>query len=370
MAVPFLDLISQYQSIKNEVLSSITEVMSKANFILGHQLLEFENNFASYVECQYAVGVASGLDALKLGLKVLGVGQGDQVITTANSFIASALAINMVGATPVLVDVELDTFNMDPNQLESVINAKTKAIMPVHLYGQPANLDEITKIAKKHDLFLIEDASQAHGARYKGKRVGSFGDLAAFSFYPGKNLGAYGDGGIVTTNNCVLADKLKIYRNYGSARKYYHEVLGENSRLDTIQAAVLNVKLLQLENWNEKRREIARAYHDKLSGIGDIITPKIAPESEHVFHLYVIRTQRRDDLANYLNEKGIGNLIHYPIPIHLQEAYQDYPWQLGDFPHTEQLANEILSLPMYPNLSSEQLDEVVSTITAFYAKYT
>jgi dTDP-4-amino-4,6-dideoxygalactose transaminase len=368
MTVPFLDLGSQYHAIKDDVLSSMTEVMSKANFILGHQVSEFENNFASYVECQYAVGVASGLDALKLGLKVLGIGQGDQVITTANTFIASTLAINAVGATPVLVDVELDTFNMDSNQLESAINTKTKAIMPVHLYGQPVNLDEVMRIAKRYDLFIIEDASQAHGARYKGKRIGSFGDLAAFSFYPSKNLGAYGDGGIVTTNNRVLAEKLRSYRNYGSTKKYYHEVLGENSRLDTIQAVVLNVKLPQLDSWNEKRREVAHAYNDKLSGIGDVITPKIAQESEHVFHLYVIRTKRRDDLAQYLNEKGIGNIIHYPVPIHLQEVYQDYAWQRGDFPHTEQLANEILSLPMYPNLTSEQLDEVVTTIKAFYAK--
>jgi len=368
MAVPFLDLVLQYHAIKDDVLSSMTEVMSKANFILGHQVSEFENNFASYVECQYAIGVASGLDALKLGLKVLGVSQGDQVITTANTFIASALAINAVGATPVLVDVELDTFNMDPNKLESAINAKTKAIMPVHLYGQPVNQDEIMRIAKKYDLSIVEDASQAHGAKYKGKRVGSFGDLAAFSLYPGKNLGAYGDGGIVTTNNQVLAEKLKSYRNYGSAKKYYHEVLGENSRLDTIQAAVLNVKLPQLGSWNEKRREVARVYNGKLSGIGDIITPKMAQESEHVFHLYVIRTKQRDDLAKYLNEKGIGNIIHYPIPIHLQEAYQDYSWQRGDFPNTERLANEILSLPMYPDLTLEQLDEVVTTIKTFYAK--
>ena len=368
MAVPFLDLVSQYHAIKDDVLSGMTEVMSKANFILGYQVSEFENHFASYVECQYAVGVASGLDALKLGLKVLGVGQGDQVITTANTFIASTLAINAVGAIPVLVDVELDSFNMDPNKLESAINAKTRAIMPVHLYGQPVNLDEIMRIAKKYNLSIIEDASQAHGAKYKGKRVGSFGDLGAFSLYPGKNLGAYGDGGIVTTNNRVLAEKLKSYRNYGSAKKYYHDVLGENSRLDTLQAAVLNVKLPQLDSWNEKRGEVARVYNDKLSGIGDIITPKIVQESEHVFHLYVIRTKWRDDLAQYINEKGIGNIIHYPIPIHLQEAYEDYAWQRGDFPNTEQLANEILSLPMYPDLTSEQLDEVVRTVKAFYAK--
>jgi len=365
-SVPLVDLRAQFKNIDGEIRQNINEVLENTNFILGSQVEQFEKAFSSFSECKYGIGVASGLDALRLGLKVLGVGPDDEVITAANTFIATALAISSVGATPVLVDVDPETYNIDPKKIEAAITERTRVLMPVHLYGQPADLDPILKIARGHNLFVIEDASQAHGAKYHDKKVGSFGDIAAFSLYPGKNLGAYGDAGIVTTQGQSLAEKLTTLRNYGSKEKYYHSMLGENSRLDTLQASILNVKLRYLEGWNESRRKVAQIYSEKLKSCGDIITPRVIDKALPVYHLYVIRTKRRNDLMKHLQNKGISTIIHYPVPIHLQEAYRGNGWKEGDFPITETLAGDILSLPMYPELTLEQIDYVIASIYEFF----
>lgn len=366
MNVPFLDLKAQMASIRDEVMAEIEDVLQNTSFILGRQVSEFEAEFAKFCGCSHAVGVASGLDALRLALRALGIGPEDQVITAANTFIATALAVSSVGAKPVLVDVDARSFNVDPERIEEAITARTRAIIPVHLYGQPADMDPILAVARKHKLSVIEDACQAHGALYKGRRAGSLGDIAAFSFYPGKNLGAYGDAGAVTTSNAQLAEKVAVLRNYGSKVKYYHERLGENSRLDTIQAAVLKVKLRYLEQWNEARRRHAKAYVEKLKGVGDLVLPAEMPFARHVYHLFVVRTKKRDALLSHLQKSGVGCIIHYPVPIHLQDAYRGSGWKRGDFPVTEQISNEILSLPMYAELTEAQIEHVAGKIREFF----
>lgn len=368
MKVPFLDLQAASAEVAGEISSAWKTVVDDSNFILGRQVDAFENEFAAYCSCRHAIGVASGLDALKLILRAIDIGPGDEVITAANSFIATALAISSTGAAPVLVDMNDKDFLIDVSALEAAITDRTKAIIPVHLYGQSADMDPIIKLAGKHGLKVIEDAAQAHGALYKGRKCGSLGDAAAFSFYPGKNLGAFGDGGAITTNDAALADRVRMLRNYGSSRRYHHDELGENSRLDTVQAVVLSAKLLRLERWNTCRRQIAEGYAEGLAGIEALRLPRVNEHAEHVFHLYVVRTNRRDELMARLQEKDIGCIIHYPIPIHLQKAYASMGWNPGDFPFSEKAADEILSLPVFPTMTHEQVDYVVNTITDFFGK--
>jgi dTDP-4-amino-4,6-dideoxygalactose transaminase len=366
MKIPFLDLKNQQAELHGEIQAAMNQVLSDCNFVLGKPVADFESSFAAYCGCKYGIGVASGLDALKLILRAMEIGPGDEVITVAHTFIATALAISSVGATPVLVEVDPSTYTMDPKAFEAAITPRTKAVMPVHLYGQTADMNPILEIARKHGLKVIEDACQSHGARCNGLRAGSMGDAAAFSFYPGKNLGAYGDGGAVTTTDPVLADRIRTLRNYGSAKKYYHDELGENSRLDTLQAAVLSVKLKVLDAGNASRRAAAALYTGQLAGVGDMVTPSVRQGSEHVFHLYVIQTARRDDLQRHLLEQGVECLIHYPVPVHLQKAYASKGWKQGDFPLTEQLAGRILSLPVFPGITEEQQKYVTGAIKKFF----
>jgi dTDP-4-amino-4,6-dideoxygalactose transaminase len=366
MKIPFLDLKNQQAELRGEIRAAMDQVLSDCNFILGKPVAEFEEAFAAYCECKYGIGVATGLDALKLILRAMDIGPGDEVITPSHTFIATALAISSVGATPVLTEVDPQTYTIDPSALEAAITVRTKAVIPVHLYGQTADMGPILEIARRRGLKVIEDACQAHGARYNGQAAGSIGDAAAFSFYPGKNLGAYGDGGAVTTNDPVLAQRIRTLRNYGSAKKYYHDELGENSRLDTLQAAVLSVKLKHLDERNKARRAAAALYTEQLKGIGDIITPSVRQGSEHVFHLYVIQTKQRDELQRYLLEQGVECLIHYPVPVHLQKAYGSKHWKQGDFPLTERLAGRILSLPIFPGITGEEIEYVCDSIRMFY----
>lgn len=365
--IPFVDLKTQYQTLKNEVNEAIAGVLEKTNFILGEPVAEFEENFAKFCDAKYSVGVSSGTDALYLALKALGIGEGDEVIVPANTFVATANAVSQVGATPVLADADFQTFNIDLNKLESKITSKTKAIIPVHLYGRMIDMDKLMFIANKYSLPVIEDACQAHGATWNNKPAGSYGLIGCFSFYPGKNLGAYGDAGAVVTSNELIYEKIKMLRNYGSKIKYHHDIIGYNKRLDTIQAAILNVKLKYLNDWNIKRLHNARLYNEKLKDLKEIITPEITDESNRqVFHLYVIRAKERDELLKYLNDNGVQAGIHYPIPIYALEAYANLNLNKSDFAVTEQLSKEIISLPMFAELTAEQIDEVTSLIRNFY----
>lgn len=366
MKVPFLDLPAASASVADEVFTRWKSIVAEADFIFGQEVSDFEQAFADYCDCSHAIGVASGLDALKLILRAMDVGPGDEVVTVANSFIATALAISSVGAVPVLVDMNDQDFLIDVSTLEDALTARTKAIIPVHLYGQAADMDPIIKIADKHGLKVIEDAAQAHGALYKGRKCGSLGDAAAFSFYPGKNLGAFGDGGAVTTSDGALAEQIRALRNYGSPQRYHHDELGENSRLDTVQAAVLSAKLPRLEAWNSSRRRIAARYTAGLENMPEVRLPLANEYAEHVYHLYVIRTSQRDDLMRYLQEQGIGCIIHYPIPIHLQKAYRSMSWSSGDFPRSEEAAREVLSLPLFPTMTDEQVDYVINAVRAYF----
>jgi dTDP-4-amino-4,6-dideoxygalactose transaminase len=364
MSIPLVDLKAQYQSIKGDIEPVVLDIMQRAAFVLGKEVKDLEEAFARYCQAPYAVGVDSGYSALELILRAYDIGPGDEVITTPNTFIATALAISMCGAKPVFVDADPKTFNLDPTKLEDAITPSTRAILPVHLYGQPADMDPINEIASKHGLLVIEDACQAHGARYKDRATGSLGHAAAFSFYPGKNLGAYGDGGMVVTSDAEVAEKIRVFRHVGQSGKNVHSVKGFNHRLDNLQAAILLKKLPYLDGWNESRRRAAAHYHSLLKDL-PIQVPEVMDSVKHVFHLYVIRTNRRDELDRYLNERGIDTGIHYPTPIHLQPAYKDLGYQPGDFPVAEAMANEILSLPMYPELSDEQIRQIVETIREF-----
>jgi dTDP-4-amino-4,6-dideoxygalactose transaminase len=364
--IPFVDLAAQYRSIEAGVNAAMQKVLTRCNFILGAEVEEFETAFARFVGADYGVGVGSGLDALRLALEALGIGRDDEVVIPANTFIATALGISAVGARPVLVDCDPKTYNIDPDRIEAAITPRTRAIMPVHLTGQAADMDPILDIAKRRGLHVVEDAAQAHGTRYKGRPCGSMGIASGFSFYPGKNLGAYGDGGLVTTNDRELASRMRRLRNYGQDVKYHHLEKGLNARLDTLQAAVLNVKLNHLEGWNGARAAHARRYREGLAGVGDLRLQHEANYSSHIYHLFIIETARRDVLQKHLTAAGIQNGVHYPIPIHRQPAYAELGGHDGDFPHTERLANQMLSLPMYPELSNEHIDRVVDAVKAFF----
>ncbi|AZQ63056.1 DegT/DnrJ/EryC1/StrS family aminotransferase [Flammeovirga pectinis] len=367
MIVPFLSLDSIHASIKQEVLSAIEEVYSANSFILGEELNTFEKQYAKATEVNYCVGVGNGLDALKIALLALDINEGDEVIITANTFFATLQAVVLVGAKPVLVDVNQKDGLINCELLEKSITAKTKAIIPVHMYGNVVDLSSILKMIEGKEIYLIEDNAQAHLATYNKQFTGSFGHLNATSFYPGKNLGALGDGGAITTNNQLLADKCKAIRNYGSSEKYYHDVLGLNSRLDNLQAAVLSVKLKYLSGWTEERKRLAALYSKELLGVGDIRLFEIEECVEPAYHLFTILTEHRDELATFLKEKNIQTIIHYPVPIHLQKSVAYLGYKKGDFPISEKIANTILSLPLFVGLSNEELKYVVAQTKLFFS---
>ncbi len=361
MNIPLVDLKTQYQSIKDEIDGAIQRVIDNTAFIMGTEVASFEEAFAAYCGARYAVGVSSGTGALFLALLGYDIGPGDEVITTPFTFFATGEAISQVGARPVFVDVDPITYNIDPARIEAAITPRTKAIMPVHLYGQPAAMDEINSIAKAHDLIVIEDAAQAHGSTYKGKRPGVLGDAACFSFYPSKNLGCYGDGGAVVTNDEHLAQRVRSLRDHGRSTKYEHAELGYGHRLDGIQAAILSAKLPHLDDWNEGRRQAADRYN-KLLADTPVITPQHLPETNPVYHCYVIRTQQRDRLLEALKDAGVSAGVHYPIPLHLQPAYRHLELEPGSYPISEQLAQEVISLPIYAELSAEQQEYIAGVI--------
>jgi len=365
MQIPYLDLGAQYASIKDEIDAAIAAVISSNAFVLGPAVAKFEAAYAEYCETKHCIGVNNGTNALLLALRSLEIGEGDEVITAANTFIATASAIALAGAKPVLVDVDPRTRNINPDLIEAAITKQTRAIIPVHLYGRPAPMQAVLDIAARHGLDVIEDAAQAHGARWQGRRIGSLGRLACFSFYPGKNLGAYGEGGAVTTSDDQLAARLRQLRDHGSAKKYHHEILGYNARLEGIQGAVLSVKLKHLDHWSARRREIAQQYNELLSTV-PITTPETPADDECVFHLYVIETDRRDDLQAFLRDHGVPTIIHYPIPIHLQQAFASLGHQRSDFPVTEQLCHRILSLPIFPEMTESQITYVAGQVGAFF----
>ena len=360
--VPFVDLKAQFRSLREEIVPRVTQVMEDATFVLGPDVTRFESNFASYLGAAHCVGVESGTAALQFALEAVGVGPGDDVMVPANTYIASALAVSAIGARPVLVDIDR-TYFMDPNLLEAALTPRTKAIMPVHLYGQAMPMDAVVAFARKHELFVVEDACQAHGALWNGRRAGTFGDVGCFSFYPGKNLGAYGDGGAIVTGDAAIADRLRLMRDFGQRKKYEHLIKGGNCRLDSIQAAVLDVKLTHLDAWNEARRRHADSYDARLAEIG-ITTPVRMHDEGHVYHLYVIEVEQRDRVVEALRERGIQTGIHYPIPIHLQPAYSELELAVGAFPRTERSAQRVLSLPMFPELTPEQIDLVVDALAS------
>ena len=361
MNVPFVDLKAQHRSLASELQPAIAAVLRRGDFILGEELSLFEEEFAAYCGVKHAIGVDSGTSALELVLRAFDIGTGDEVITAANTFIATALAISYTGARPILLDINPLAYNIEAACVEGAITERTRAIIPVHLYGQPADMDPIMRIAGKYGLVVIEDACQAHGATYRERRVGSIGDAAAFSFYPSKNLGACGDGGMVVTNDTAIAKRVGMLRDYGQTRKYHHDSIGYNRRLDTLQAAILRVKLPYLDAWNAARRQHAKLYGELLDH-SSVDLPAEADSAEHVYHLYVIRVRDRDRLRAYLQDKGIATGIHYPIPIHLQPAYHGLGYQTGDFPNTERCAEQILSLPMYAELTPGSIEYVAEAI--------
>ena len=389
MNIPFLDLKTQFREIEHEVLPMVKEAMENAAFIGGPQVSGFEAEFAAFCDSKYGVGVNSGTDALRFALMAAGVGPGDEVITVPHTFIATTEAISQVGAKPVFVDIDPKTYNMDPSKLEDYLDKRfggsstglkppasslkqgpkaPKAVIPVHIYGQPADMDPILEIAKKKNLAVIEDACQAHGSLYKGKKAGSMGMVGCFSFYPGKNLGAYGEGGAVVTQSEDIANKIRMIRDHGQAKKYYHDMEGYNGRLDAIQAGVLRIKLKRLANWNESRRRNAQYYNELLSPIKGVTVPREADGCRHVYHLYVILVDDRDGLQKYLNDKGVGTGLHYPVPLHLQKAYADMGYKEGEFPVTESVAKRLLSLPMFPELTKAQIEYVAQNIKDFMNK--
>lgn len=366
MKIPYLDLLKINKSYQEELNSAFMQTMDSGWYILGENVNSFEKEYAKFSQTEYCIGVANGLDALIISLKALKIGKGDEVIVPSNTYIASWLAISYVGATPIPVEPRVETYNLNPELIQSKITSKTKAIMVVNLYGQAAELEIICEIAKQNNIAVIEDNAQSQGATYKGKITGSWGDINATSFYPGKNLGAIGDGGAITTSKSNLLEFCKVFRNYGSKVKYYNEIKGINSRLDELQAAFLRKKLLDLNRTNSIRTEFANVYNEGLANVGDLVLPKIAEFSSSVFHIYLIRTKSRDQLATYLAECGIGTVIHYPIPPHLQEAYSELGYKKGDFPIAEEIAASCLSLPLHQEMSLEELEFVVSKIKSFY----
>ncbi len=362
MKVPFLDIKAQHATIKEEISIALQEVLDNTSFAGGPQVKKFEENFARFCQCDHAIGVGSGTDALLTALLGLNIGPGDEVITTPGTFIATAEAISFCGATPVFVDIDEKTYNIDPALIEQAISPNTKAIVPVHLFGQPADMDPILEIARKHDLVVVEDACQAHGAEYKGRRAGSLSDAGCFSFYPGKNLGAYGEAGAVVTNNQELAENMRMFRDHGQRKKYYHSIIGWNARMDGFQGAVLDVKLPHLAAWTDARRNNAALYNELLDNVSEVTTPFEADYAKHVYHVYAIRTQNRDAFMKNLSEQGITCGIHYPVPLHLQEAYQSLGYGKGDFPVAEICAREFVSLPMFPELTEESVRYVAEQI--------
>jgi dTDP-4-amino-4,6-dideoxygalactose transaminase len=361
MNIPFLDLKAQYQSIKTEVNAAIQGILDSTTYVLGKPVSEFEQQFAAAHNAKHCVGVSSGTDGNHMVLWALGIGSGDEVIIPVNTFIATAWGATLCRAKPVFVDCHPESYNLDPEMVAAAITPKTKAIVAVHLYGQPADMDKINAIAKKYNLFVIEDAAQAHGAEYNNQKVGTFGDIACFSFYPGKNLGAYGDAGAIVTNNEDIAKKCKVLSNHGRIEKYNHKLEGYNSRLDGIQAAILSVKLKYLDKWNESRRQIAYLYNKFLKDT-NIIIPQEAPETRCVYHIYVVRAKKRDELQKFLKERGVSTGIHYPIGLPFLEAYNYLNHKPEDFPITYQYQNEVLSLPIFPELSRHQIEYIVSKL--------
>ncbi len=365
MKVSFLDLKAAYLELKDELDAAAGRVLESGWYILGAEVEAFESEFAAYCEAKHCIGVANGLDALHLILKGYGIGAGDEVIVPANTYIATWLAVSYAGATPVPVEPDAHTYNLDWTKIEAAITPRTKAIMPVHLYGQPAEMNRINEIARRQDLKVVEDAAQAHGARYAGKRAGSLGDAAGFSFYPGKNLGAFGDAGAITTDDDELADRLRVLRNYGSRIKYHNEVKGFNSRLDPLQAAFLRVKLEHLDDWNKRRKTVAQTYLDKLAENPLLQLPCVAEDCEPSWHLFVVRHTDRNGLQEFLKNSEIETLIHYPVPPHLSQAYREFGFAAGSFALTETMANEVLSLPMSPQMFSAQIEAVIEQLSAF-----
>jgi dTDP-4-amino-4,6-dideoxygalactose transaminase len=362
--IPFLNLKAQHQALKSEILAALSEVLDSTAFAGGAYVTKFEEEFAAYCDAKYGVGVGNGTDALWFALLALGIGPGDEVITVPNTFIATAEAITYCGATPVFIDVDEETYTMDPSLIERAITPRTKAIIPVHLYGQMADMEPIMAIARKHRLHVIEDACQAHGAKYKGRTAGSMGDVGCFSFYPGKNLGACGEAGACVTNNLELKNKMAMFRDHGQARKYFHSVIGWNGRMDGFQGAILSIKLKHLRAWTESRRSHARAYTQALSHVPGVLTPKEAAERQHVYHLYVLRVKNRDAVLKTLADRGVNCAIHYPVPLHLQEAYAGLGIKPGSLPIAEQCAKEIISLPMFPELTAGDINTVVREVAA------
>jgi dTDP-4-amino-4,6-dideoxygalactose transaminase len=361
MHIPFLNLKATYLELQQELDAAYRRVMESSWYVLGQEVEAFETEFAAYCETLYCVGVGNGLEALHLILRAMEIGPGDEVIVPANTYIATWLAVSYAGAIPVPVEADEKTYNINPEQIEAAITPKTKAILAVHLYGQPANMDLVNEIAKHYQLKVIEDAAQAHGARYKGRRVGGLGDAAGFSFYPGKNLGAFGDGGAVTTNDYELASKIRLLRNYGSRVKYFNEIKGYNSRLDELQAAFLRVKLTKLDEWNARRDQIANQYLEKLSCFADLTLPFVPTWAEPVWHLFVVRYSKRSILEKHLKNLGISTLIHYPVPPHLSDAYIEEQ-HLSSFPITEQIAKDVLSLPISPHMTDEEVMKLIEVL--------
>ncbi len=365
MNIPFLSFTSVNKQVKSELMTAFESFFDSAWYVLGDRVKAFENEYAAYNQVTHCVGVSNGLDALHLALKVLQIGPGDEVIVPSNTYIATALAVSYTGATPVFVEPDLATYNLDPDRLEAAITAKTKAIMPVHLYGQACRMDAIANIAAAHGLFVVEDNAQSQGATFHGLPVGSWGQVNGTSFYPGKNLGALGDAGAVTTNDPELARQVAVLRNYGSQKKYYNEVIGFNMRLDECQAAVLSVKLRYLPEWTKQRQELAGWYNEALAGVPGLVLPQTAEGATHVYHLYVVRHPKRLALQQHLSENGIGTMIHYPVPPYLQEAYANLGLKKGDFPIAEEIADTCLSLPLWPGMTRQEVDAVATTVKNF-----
>jgi dTDP-4-amino-4,6-dideoxygalactose transaminase len=368
MKIPFLDLQSQYEAIKDDIDQAIQQVLNSCAFAGGKFVEQFEKSFATFCQCEYAVGVGSGTEALWIALLCLGIKSGDEVITVPNTFIATAEAISFCGAKPVFIDIDERTYTMDPNLIEPALTPRTKAIIPVHIFGHMADMDPIMEIARTHNLFVIEDACQAHGAEYKGKRAGSIADAGCFSFYPGKNLGAYGEAGAVVTNNKELAEKIVKFRDHGQSEKYHHTMVGWNARMDGIQGAILDVKLKRLSNWNEARRINAAIYDNLLVDLDGIRIPQEADFAKHVYHIYAIRVQNRDELMKTLAENEINCGIHYPLSVHLQTAYSELGYKHADLPIAEKVALDFLSLPMYPELKIEQQKQVTHKIQEYLSR--
>ena len=360
--IPILDSKRQYAKIGKEIEKEVLEVLASGSYILGKHNKALQEEFAAYVGSKFSLGLNSGTDALHLGLRALNIGQGDEVITTAFTFVATASAIGLAGATPVFVDIDKDTFNIDPDKIEAAITPKTKAIIPVHLYGQPADMDKIMAIAKKHNLRVIEDCCQAIGAEYKGQKVGTFGDFGCFSFYPTKNLGGMGDGGMITCNDPELYDRIVALRNHGGAIRYYHDELGVNSRLDEIQAAILRVKLNYIDEWNKARQDNAYRYNELFAKYPEIVTPVEIENSYCVYHQYTIKIENRDEVHKLLQENGVGAMIYYPVPLHLQKLHKELGYKVGDLPLTEEDTKLVMSLPMFPELTEEEQKTVVETV--------